>query len=386
MTLIVWAQASQSLEDRMFELFPQWMKDDSVGISLAQGVLLAAVIVAGMALGVILQQLLLRVGGYLTSRTRTEWDEKLLDIVPGPGRVLISVLCIRLLLPLAHLNEHADNVALIVIRTLLIIAGTWLVLRFINVGAAITEQILTRNVTQENLKRSMHTWIDIPARILRFLLVLVALAVFCFQFEAARRFGWSLVGTAGLAGIALGLAAQKVLGNIFSGIQLAFSQPMKIGDVVIAEGEWGRIEEIGITHVVVNIWDQRRLVLPVSYFLDKPFQNWTRESEELLGTVYVYADYTIDLEKVKKELKRIVKKEGKDLWDERTAGVIVTNLTNDYVELRCLVSAKNSSDIWNLRCLVREKMLAWLQTTGKLHLPLRRVEIQSETTEEGKGF
>jgi small-conductance mechanosensitive channel len=176
----------------------------------------------------------------------------------------------------------------------------------------------------------------------------------------------------GVAAIILAFAAHQTLGNLLAGFQVAFTQPFRIDDVVIVEGEWGRIEEITFTYVVVRIWDQRRLVLPLSYFLNNPFQNWTRTSADIWGTVNLYVDYGVPVKRVREELKRIL--ESSQLWDGKVAVVQVTDASERTVTLRALVSAKNASDAWDLRCLVREKLIDFLQREYPDSLPRLRVQ------------
>jgi len=166
-------------------------------------------------------------------------------------------------------------------------------------------------------------------------------------------------------------------------VQLALTQPIRIDDVVIVEGEWGWIEQIKSTFVVVRIWDQRRLIVPLQYFIEKPFQNWTRRSADILGTVYLYVDYHIPVDEVREELRRIVK--DCDKWDGRVCGLQVTNATEKSMELRALVSAANSSAAWDLRCLVREKLIAFLSARYPGCLPRFRVELDQDNHETEVG-
>jgi small-conductance mechanosensitive channel len=195
-------------------------------------------------------------------------------------------------------------------------------------------------------------------------------------FEQVRQVGVSILASAGIISIVVGFAAQRSLGNLIAGIQIAITQPIRLDDVVLVEGEWGRIEEITLTYVVVRIWDQRRLVLPINYFIEKPFQNWTRTTSELLGTVYLYADYTIPVERVRQELHRIL--QASDLWDKRVWGLLVTNTTEKTVELRALMSTEDSSSAWNLRCQVRESLLKFIQKNFAESLPRTRVEMERQ--------
>jgi small-conductance mechanosensitive channel len=208
---------------------------------------------------------------------------------------------------------------------------------------------------------------------------ILALAIILMTFEKVRHLGTSILASAGIAGIIIGLAAQQTIATLLAGIQIAITQPIRLDDVVIVEGEWGRIEEITLTYVVVRIWDLRRLVLPITYFLEKPFQNWTRVSAELLGTVFFYVDYTVPVEAIRQELHRIV--EGSKFWDQGLCILTVTNATERTVELRALVSAADSSKAWDLRCEVREKLLDFIQKNYPDGLPKVRGEFRASEKE-----
>ena len=193
-------------------------------------------------------------------------------------------------------------------------------------------------------------------------------------FDNIRQLGVSLLASAGVLGIIVGLAAQRSISTLLAGLQIALTQPIRMDDVVIIEGEWGRIEEITLTYVVVRIWDLRRMVVPVTYFLEKPFQNWTRVSADLLGTVTIYTDYNIPVDALREELQRILKDSPR--WDGKTWGLQVTNASERTVECRALMSAVDSSSAWDLRCEVREKMLDFLQRNYPASLPKIRAELQ----------
>jgi small-conductance mechanosensitive channel len=173
--------------------------------------------------------------------------------------------------------------------------------------------------------------------------------------------------------VIIGIAAQKSLGNVLAGIQLAVSQPIRLEDAVIVEGEWGWIEEITLTYVVIRIWDLRRLIVPISYFIEKPFQNWTRTSADLIGTVFLYTDYTVPVEEIRQELTRVLEKSPN--WDKKVNVLQVTDMKEHTVELRILASAVDSSIAWNLRCEVREKLLEFLQKNYPSALPRTRVSL-----------
>ncbi|MCF2971980.1 mechanosensitive ion channel family protein [Synechococcus sp. Nb3U1] len=228
----------------------------------------------------------------------------------------------------------------------------------------------------DNLRaRTIYTQVHVIQRIGLFLLGLFTIAAVLLFFPAVRQFGQAIIASAGVAGIIIGFAMQKALGNLFAGIQIAFTQPIRLDDVVIVENEWGWIEEITLTYVVVKIWDWRRLVLPISYFIERPFQNWTRTSASIIGTIFMDVDYTIPVEVLREKFEEIVRRH--PLWDGRVYCLQVTELKERTVELRVLLSAVDSPKAWDLRCDVREQMLKFVQTHYPECLPQIRIETGS---------
>lgn len=257
---------------------------------------------------------------------------------------------------------------------LLIFSITW----FIVVAIHITKNQLLRRfdvTTKDNLRaRKYYTQFNIIERIAIFIVVLISLGIALLTFEGIQEVGISILTSAGIAGIILGLSAQKVFGTIFAGIQIAIAQPIRIDDVVIVEGEWGRVEEIKLTYVVVNIWDKRRLVLPTTYFIEKPFQNWTRTSSEILGTVFMYVDYSFPVDALRQELTRLLN--STDLWDKKVNVVQVTELSEKTMEIRALVSARDSPTAWDLRVFIREKLVEFIKENYPESLPTSRVSLK----------
>jgi small-conductance mechanosensitive channel len=225
-------------------------------------------------------------------------------------------------------------------------------------------------------ERKMQTKLRYVSAIINVAVWLIVTGLILSLFDKLRIIGSSILVSAGIGGIIIGFAAQKPISNLIAGFQIAFTNPISIDDVVVVEGEWGVVEEMTLTHVVVRIWDKRRLILPISYFVEKPFQNWTKTSAEILGTVFLYTDYRVPIEKLRVELTKILNKT--DLWDGKTNIIQVTSTTEKCVELRALVSARNSSDAWNLRCLVREKLIGYIQKNYPESLPLTRAEINKD--------
>jgi small-conductance mechanosensitive channel len=263
----------------------------------------------------------------------------------------------------------------------IIFCTTWLLIRTINF---LREIILRRYDTSEkdNLKaRKVNTQFRILERFLIFITVLIAIGIALMTFEGIKRIGISLFASAGIAGIIIGFAAQKLLGSVLAGFQIALTQPIRIDDVVIVENEWGWIEEITLTYVVVRIWDKRRLIVPTTYFVEKPFQNWTRVSSDILGTVFIYTDYRVPVDELRKEFSRIL--EGNKLWDGKTNVMQVTNATDTSLEIRALMSAADSPTAWDLRVHVREKLVEFLQKNYPSSLPRTRIEIDKDIQSPG---
>ncbi|MFA7489153.1 MAG: mechanosensitive ion channel domain-containing protein [Mariniphaga sp.] len=230
---------------------------------------------------------------------------------------------------------------------------------------------------ENNLRsRKFHTQFNILERIIIFLIILIAIGLVLMLFEDVRRIGISVFASAGVMGIIIGLAAQRIIAAVLAGLQIAITQPIRIDDVVIIENEWGKIEEIALTYVVVNIWDKRRLIVPSTYFFEKPFQNWMRTTSEILGTVFIYTDYHVSFDALRKELTRLL--EISPLWDKKVNVLQVTDAKPNSVEVRALVSAKDSSTAWDLRVYIREKMIEFLQKNYPESLPKTRILVEGK--------
>ncbi len=230
-------------------------------------------------------------------------------------------------------------------------------------------------------ERKVITQLDYLEDVIRVVVFILFFALILLQFDSVQRFGTSILASAGVAGIIIGVAAQNTIANLLAGFQIAFTQPIRIDDVVIAEGEWGRIEEITLTYVVVKIWDERRLVLPIRYFIDKPFQNWTRTTSQILGTVFLHMDYTVPVEVLRQKLRELL--EAHPLWDQRVSVVQVTDSKPNAIEVRLLMSARNSPDAWDLRCDIREQMITFIQQEYPDALPSQRIRLEGVQKEYG---
>ncbi len=246
---------------------------------------------------------------------------------------------------------------------LLIFSVAWIAVQFVKAGSYYLQLKLKVDADNNLIARKSLTQIKVFQGIINTTIGIIAFAVGLLTFHEAQKIGVSILTSAGILGIIVGFAAQKSLGMILAGIQLAITQPIRLDDVVIVENEWGNIEEITLTYVVVKIWDQRRLILPVTYFLEKPFQNWTRTNADIIGTIFLYVDYSFPVESIRSILPGMLKEDAN--WDGRVVNVQVTNTTHQYKEIRILLSSSDSSKNWDLRAAVREKLIDYVT----IHFP-----------------
>lgn len=300
-----------------------------------------------------------------------EWPEGFERGLTAPVGLLVATAVIRASVDVFAFPDPPAWGIRKVCDLVFVITAALFVVRVLSVGREYLRASLTRGVEDGSRARSITTRVTVPVGIMQFLTWVAGAALVCLQFQAVQNLGVSILASAGVAGIVLGLAAQKTVGNVLAGLQLAFAEQIRIGDTVVAEGEFGEVEEIGLTYVSLKVWDKHRLVLPVSYFVEKPFQNWTKGSPAVLGTVLIYTDFTVPVKELRTEFERIL--EGTDLFDGKSQALDVTNLTADKVELRALMSAADSGKLWQLQCLVRESLLTWLQSRGHKYIPIRRV-------------
>lgn len=250
---------------------------------------------------------------------------------------------------------------------------SWFIIRLMHLFRLYLDDKHRLDVSDNLEARKIHTQYRILERVIKVLIIFFAVSAALMTFESIKNIGVSLFASAGVASIIIGFSAQKLIASIIAGIQLAIAQPIRVDDVVIVDGEWGRIEEINLTFVVVKVWDSRRLVVPTTYFMDNIFQNWTRKSSFILGTVFIYTDYTISIDAIREELARLL--EDNKLWDNKVKVVQVTDATEKTMELRILVSAKDSSTAWELRVFLREKLIQFIKENYPESLPKTRIEF-----------
>jgi len=329
-----------------------------------------------VVLGMAIHPLGSKIARRLARHTSTDLDDLFLDSILPPARIGLPLLGVQVVLPFTR--WAAGDATLDRMMELgWIAAATWFLLRLLVEAEKVMAERLVEAGSDNLRQRRAATQVRILRRILTITVVFLAVSLGLMSFEQARRLATGLLTTAGIAGVVLGLSAQKTLGNLIAGIQIAFAQPIRLEDVVIVEGEYGTVEEITLTYVVVRIWDQRTLILPISYFLEKPFQNWTRTSAEMLGTVTIQTDVSVPTADVRAELERVVK--AHPLWDKRVCGLQVTDSDSRTMSLRALVSATDSGKCWDLRCDVREALLAFLVREHPGSLPRMRVTVQGGT-------
>jgi small-conductance mechanosensitive channel len=254
----------------------------------------------------------------------------------------------------------------------LIAVSTWLMTRIVIIVEKILIDKLDFDSPDNNEARKLYTKIKFVKRIVIILTIVCGVSILLLSFDSVRQYGVGILTSAGIVSVIIGFAAQKSLGNLLAGIQIAFTQPIKIDDVVIVEGEWGRIEEINLTYVVVNIWDLRRMVLPITYFIEKPFQNWTRNDSTLIGTAFFNLNYHTPVEKLREKLEEILL--NTPLWDGKSWALQVTDTQAQFMVVRAIMSARNSSQAFDLRCLVREKIIEFIRDEYPESLPGLMIE------------
>jgi small-conductance mechanosensitive channel len=298
-----------------------------------------------------------------------------------PARAIFFLTCLLIVLPLIPgMPENIDAMLRQALIMLTVAALGWFAIGFIYVLQTIMLRRYDLAAENNFRARRIHTQFQLFRRMLITFVVIIDIGALLWTFNDPRiwHYGSGLLASAGIASLILATAAKSTASNLFAGLQIAFTEPIRIDDVVVVQGEWGRIEEINSAYVIVKIWDLRRLVVPLSYFIENTFQNWTRHSSDIMGTAFLYVDYSIPVDDLRKQLEAIV--HPSPLWDKQVCGLQVTNLTERSMELRCLMSSRNSSENFDLRCLVREKMTAWIQQNYPDAFPTTRFATHSGLT------
>ena len=336
-------------------------------------------LILAVILAITLHSVIYRVALSNSGKNRSQLIFRILRKTRMVSRLALIVLAVELTLPFIKMPADWNDLVGQVITLILIGLCGWLVNQLVQ---AATDARMSRYDldAEDNLEaRRVATRMKVLRQMSTMLILLVTVGAMLMTFPSVRSIGVSLFASAGVAGIVIGFAAQPVLSNLLAGIQIALTQPIRIGDAVIMEGEWGWIEEITSTYVVVKIWDWRRLVIPLTQVIQKPFQNWTRETASIIGGVVWYLDYTAPVSEMRVKLKEFL--DESELWDGDVQVLQVIDTTEETMQLRALMSAKNSPTAWDLRCEIREKMIRWLQENHAGALPRRRGQLQMDQTE-----
>jgi len=341
--------------DKMFGWIPSWF----VGLSLVAGAILLALAVYRLAVW-----LLNRAFG-----TRLPLLGVFIERTSGPAQLALCLAAVALVLPLASLSDafRTPLTSLFVVAFIALIG--WISIRVVDMSAARYLQNF-RDVSENLIARKHVTQVRVFKRVTDIIIVIITVSTALMTFDSVRQYGVSLFASAGAAGIIVGLAARPLLSNLIAGLQIAITQPIRIEDAVIIENEWGWVEDIASTYVVIRLWDWRRMVVPLSYFIEKPFQNWTRDTASLIGVIALHVDYRADVPRIRRWLEEAVKQS--KLWDGAVVNLQVIDADSRTIELRALVSARNAPQSWDLRCEMREKLIAFIRDEMPEALPRER--------------
>ncbi|MBR0704023.1 mechanosensitive ion channel family protein [Bradyrhizobium sp. 62B] len=359
-------QALMADIDRMFGWIPSWF----IGLGLVVGAMLLALS-------------LYRIATWLLNRafgTRLPLLGVFIERTSGPAQLALCLAAVALVLPLAPLDDNIRTplMRLFVVAVIALIG--WISIRVVDMSAARYLQNF-RDVTENFVARKHVTQVRVFKRVTDTIIVVITVSTALMTFDSVRQYGVSLFASAGAAGIIVGLAARPLLSNLIAGLQIAITQPIRIEDAVIIENEWGWVEDIASTYVVIRLWDWRRMVVPLSYFIEKPFQNWTRDTASLIGVIALHVDYRADVPRIRRWLEDAVKQS--KLWDGAVVNLQVIDADSRTIELRALVSARNAPQSWDLRCEIREKLVAFIRDEMPEALPRDRAILIPSADDDG---
>lgn len=350
-----------------------WLSDTALQLGWAPPWLVSALLIASAILiAVALHAVVVQVVRRAVSRHSAFW-QPLIARTRRPTRLAFIVAALGPAVTAAPLTVGQAAGAKHVLIVMFILLLGWMAMTALDIGAALYLRGFKVDVEDNLLARKHVTQVRILRRAVAILVGIFTLALALMTIPGVRQWGVSLLAAGGAASVIVGLALQPLLTNLIAGIQIAVTQPIRIDDAVIVEKEWGNIEEITATYVVVRLWDWRRMVLPLSYFIQTPFQNWTRESSALIGTAMLYVDPAAPVDRLRAKLEEIAK--ASPLWDGKVVNLAVTDLTAEVMEVRCLVSARNAGKTFDLRCEVREKMMAFVRDELPEAFPRRRLAL-----------
>jgi len=334
--------------------------------------LTALMLVAAAGLALAVHRGTVRLAHRLVSPER-KFLQSLISATDGPIRMALVIVAVAIVLPVAPLEREAQAAVGRALMVAFIVLLGWSATAAISLASDFYLRHSNMDTAANPLARKHLTQVRVLRRVATTMAIIVTVATALMTFDSVRHYGVSLIASAGAAGLVVGLAARPLLTNLIAGIQIAITQPIRIGDAVIVENEWGWVEEITGTYVVIKVWDWRRLVVPLSYFLEKPFQNWTLEGTDLIGTVLLWVDYTVPVTHIRAKLEEIV--HATQLWSGQVVNLQVVDSNEHAVQLRALVSASTSEQAWDLRCEIREKLISFLQENYPTALPKQRAEL-----------
>lgn len=335
-------------------------------------------IAAALAITLVFHELLVRTLRKGLAR-RGDFARSLVVRTRAPSRFALLVAALSWSLKVAPVSPGLERTLQHVLAIAIIVLTGWAVLTAVDIGTALYMRRFRLDETNNLHARKLITQTRLLRRALNAVVVLVTLALALMTIPGVKQIGVSLLAAGGAAGIIVGLALQPVLSNIMAGIQIAFTQPIRIDDAVVVQNEFGHVEEISSTYVVIRLPDQRRMIVPLKFFLDQPFQNWTRESSDLIGDFNMLVDQRVPIDRLRAHIEGVVK--ATPLWDGRVIKVMVNDIKERSLEVRCRASAANSTDAAELRSLIREKTLAWLQAEFPASLPRNGVEFSADETQ-----
>lgn len=327
-------------------------------------------ITISVGMGLFVQWLLFKLLKLGNKRKCTVLKELILQHLKTPSKFLLPLLFVYGSLSSFELSTLSKKL----IEALIIINFTWLLIAFLQSVEVLVKQKFQVEGNHKAKERKVLTQLRFLKSVTLIIILTLAIASILWNIPEVRKIGTTILTSAGVIGIITGVAAQKSIANLITGMQIAFTQPIKIDDEVVIEGEFGTVEDITLIYMVVKTWDWRRLVLPLNYFNEHPFVNWTFNSTQLIGSVFLYVDYTFPVNELRKKFLESIAKH--KLWDKKTAQLLVTNTDANSVEIRATFSAKNAGDVWDLRCQIREELIAFMQEQFPESLPkLRREPI-----------
>jgi small-conductance mechanosensitive channel len=348
------ANARSPIEDRV----PYVLTGTIFGNATWQWLALLVAMPLSFGIATLVVWILLGLSGLVARRTKTSADDALIASARRPGRLALAALVYWVLARELHLTLESQHIIGHLGFTAFVLAVAWFAFGVVAALIRWFEERIPEGEENAMAHRGARTRLAVFERVAEVLIVVVATAFALVQFEVVRSIGVSLLASAGIAGVVVGFAAQKSLGGIIAGVHLSITQPIRMGDSILIEGEFGTVEEINLTYVVVRLWDERRLVVPVGRFLDQPFQNWTKVGSELIGTVTIACDFGTPVERVRAELVRVCSLSPH--WDRRSCSLQMTEAGERSVTLRAVMSSANASALWDLRCEVRERLVRFL--------------------------